>query len=64
MDDILGHGNEAAIWPGQIEAEAADLSRRAGGLLFTAAEIESFAEIAAECGHAAWNTESLARFET
>jgi L-2-hydroxycarboxylate dehydrogenase (NAD+) len=64
MDDILGHGNEAAIWPGQIEAEAANLSRRAGGLLFTAAEIASFAEIAGECGHPPWDPDSLAQFET
>jgi L-2-hydroxycarboxylate dehydrogenase (NAD+) len=64
MDDIMGHGNEKALWPGQIEAEAADLSRQAGGLLFTAAEIASFAEIAGECGHPAWDTDSLAQFET
>jgi L-2-hydroxycarboxylate dehydrogenase (NAD+) len=64
MDDIMGHGNEAAMWPGQLEAEAATQSRQAGGLLFTAAEVASFAEIAGECGHAAWDTESLARFET
>ena len=51
MDDIMGHGNEAALWPGQLEAQAAVQSREAGGLLFSAAEIESFAEIAAECGH-------------
>jgi L-2-hydroxycarboxylate dehydrogenase (NAD+) len=64
MDDIMGHGNENALWPGQLEAEAATLSQRAGGLLFTAAEIESFAEIAEECGHPAWDIDSLARFET
>ena len=64
MDDILGHGNDAALWPGQIEAKAADLSRQAGGLLFTAAEIESFAEIAEECGHPVWDIDSLEQFET
>jgi L-2-hydroxycarboxylate dehydrogenase (NAD+) len=64
MGDILGHGNESALWPGQIEANAADLSRQAGGLLFTAAEIESFAEIAGECGHPVWDTDSLEQFET
>jgi len=63
MDDIMGHGNEAALWPGQIEAEAADLTRQAGGLLFTAAEIESFAEIAGECGHPPWDPDSLNQFE-
>ena len=62
MDDIMGHGNEAAMWPGQIEAEAAALSRKAGGLLFTAAEIASFAEIAGECGHPPWDPETLDQF--
>ena len=52
----MGHGNEASLWPGQIEAEAAAQSREAGGLLFTGAEIESFAEIAAECGHPPFET--------
>jgi L-2-hydroxycarboxylate dehydrogenase (NAD+) len=59
MDDILGHGNENALWPGQIEARAAAQTADAGGLLFTAAELESFAEIAAECGLPAWDTASL-----
>ena len=63
MDDIMGHGNDAAIWPGQIEAEAANLSRQAGGLLFSAAEIASFAEIAGECGHPPWDSDSLKQFE-
>mgnify|MGYP001826124785 FL=1 len=62
MDDIMGHGNDKAIWPGQIEAEAARLSREAGGLLFTAAEIDSFAKIAEECGHPPWETSSLGQF--
>ena len=64
MDDIMGHGNDNAIWPGEIEADAARLSREAGGLLFTAAEIDSFAEIAGECGHPAWDTDSLPKLET
>jgi L-2-hydroxycarboxylate dehydrogenase (NAD+) len=62
MNDILGHGNDAAIWPGQIEAEAANLAHQAGGLLFSAAEVESFREIAAECGHPAWDVASLEQF--
>jgi LDH2 family malate/lactate/ureidoglycolate dehydrogenase len=48
--DILGHGNEGALLPGQIEARAAELSDRHGGLLFTRAEIDAFASIAAEAG--------------
>ena len=62
MDDILGHGNENAIWPGEIEAEAARKSVEAGGLLFSAAELESFAEIAAECGQSAWDTGTFQTF--
>jgi L-2-hydroxycarboxylate dehydrogenase (NAD+) len=64
MDDILGHGNDAALWPGQIEAQAAKLTRKAGGLLFTAAEMESFAEIAAECGQVAWDRAAMPVFST
>jgi len=48
IEDILGHGNEKAMLPGQIEAQAAAASDRHGGLLFTAAEIDAFATIAAE----------------
>ena len=52
LDDILGHGNENCLLPGQIEAEAAAKSAAAGGLLFTSAEIESLNELASESGHA------------
>jgi len=48
LRDIRGHGNEGAMLPGQLEAEAAALSRKHGGLLFTAAEMKAFGEIAAE----------------
>lgn len=51
LDDVLGHGNENCLLPGQIEAEAAAKSAAAGGLLFTSAEIESLNELAGECGH-------------
>jgi LDH2 family malate/lactate/ureidoglycolate dehydrogenase len=59
LRDVLGHGNEAALLPGQVEAEAAARSERHGGLLFSAAEMEAFAEIARECGQRPWD---LARF--
>jgi LDH2 family malate/lactate/ureidoglycolate dehydrogenase len=52
IDDILGHGNEACFLPGQPEAQAAQRSDDAGGLLFTRAEVNSFAAIAAEAGTA------------
>lgn len=46
--DILGHGNENAMLPGQLEANAAALSQKHGGLLFTQAEIDALGHIAAE----------------
>jgi LDH2 family malate/lactate/ureidoglycolate dehydrogenase len=48
IDDIVGHGNDKSLLPGQIEAQAAAASDRHGGLLFTAAEIEAFKAMAAE----------------
>jgi ureidoglycolate dehydrogenase (NAD+) len=61
LRDVLGHGNEECLLPGQVEAEAAARSARHGGLLFSAAEMDAFAEIARECGAPAWD---LARFQT
>jgi LDH2 family malate/lactate/ureidoglycolate dehydrogenase len=52
--DILGHGNERCMLPGQLEAEFARKTAAAGGLLFSAAEIAAFNELAAECGQPAW----------
>ncbi len=57
--DILGHGNQRAMLPGQIEAEWAKRTAAAGGLLFSRAEIEGFNELAAECGRPAWPLESF-----
>lgn len=48
--DILGHGNEKAMLPGQLEAGAAALSQKHGGLLFTQAEIDALGQIATEAG--------------
>jgi LDH2 family malate/lactate/ureidoglycolate dehydrogenase len=50
IDDIRGHGNESAMLPGEPEARFAKLSEKHGGLLFTQAEIDAFAEIAKEAG--------------
>jgi len=50
LGDILGHGNEACMLPGQLEAEAAARSDKAGGLLFSRAEVEALNEIAHEAG--------------
>jgi L-2-hydroxycarboxylate dehydrogenase (NAD+) len=56
LADITGHGNEACMLPGQLEAAWAKRTADAGGLLFTWAEIEAFNELAAECGAAPWKT--------
>ena len=50
IGDIFGHGNEKCILPGQFEAEARKRSDEAGGLHFTQAELDEFAELAAEVG--------------
>jgi LDH2 family malate/lactate/ureidoglycolate dehydrogenase len=52
VEDIRGHGNDAILLPGQIEANNAALSQKYDGLLFTQAEINAFAELAKECGFA------------
>ena len=53
--DILGHGNEACMLPGQLEATWARRTAEAGGLLFSEAEIEAFNELATECGFPRWS---------
>jgi L-2-hydroxycarboxylate dehydrogenase (NAD+) len=50
LRDILGHGNEQCLLPGQPEARAAEKSTRLGGLVFTSAEIDAFAQIALAAG--------------
>jgi L-2-hydroxycarboxylate dehydrogenase (NAD+) len=59
IGDILGHGNENCLLPGQIEAAAAERCDKAGGLLFSAKEIDAFNEVAAECGSEPWQLEQL-----
>lgn len=54
LADILGHGNDECLLPGQLEAEAARLTDQHGGLLFTRAEIEGFAHLAEELGEDVW----------
>lgn len=62
LQDILGHGNEHCLLPGQLEAEAARKTEAAGGLLFSTAELDAFAEIADACGHRRWNQAAFATF--
>src|SRR4051794_4047171 len=50
LGDVRGHGNDGAMLPGQLEADAAALTKKHGGLLFTPAEIQAFEEIAREGG--------------
>jgi L-2-hydroxycarboxylate dehydrogenase (NAD+) len=50
LENIL-LGNEKAILPGQLEAEAAEKSKQAGGLLFSDAELQKFHEIADSVNH-------------
>ena len=57
--DILGHGNEKCMLPGQIEAAAAAATAKHGGLLFTLAEIDAFNEMAGECGEKAWDLKNF-----
>ncbi len=59
LADVLGHGNESCIVPGQLEARFAEKSRAAGGLLFSKAEVEGLNELATEAGHATINLASL-----
>lgn len=50
LEDIRGHGNHTVLLPGEPEAKAAQLTDKLGGLLFTAAEIDAFEQIAKEAG--------------
>ena len=58
--DILGDGNRSCILPGQMEAEFAKRTEKAGGLLFSVKEIEEFNKIAQDCGQKPW---SLCQFK-
>ena len=59
LHDIIGHGNDKCLLPGQIEAASAARSEKNDGLLFTSAEIAEFNEIGAECGLDAWDESSF-----
>lgn len=59
LADILGHGNAGSMLPGQLEAETATRTLRAGGLLFSTAEVEALNHIAAEAGLAPLDVASL-----
>jgi LDH2 family malate/lactate/ureidoglycolate dehydrogenase len=60
LTDILGHGNDRCLLPGQLEADAARRSDAAGGLLFSTAEVEALNEIAREADTAPLDPAGLA----
>jgi L-2-hydroxycarboxylate dehydrogenase (NAD+) len=59
LADVLGHGNEKCMLPGQLEATFATRSEKAGGLLFSKAEIEEFNKVAEHIGHQPFDLASL-----
>lgn len=63
IEDILGHGNEKCLLPGQLEAEFLKRCDQNDGLLFTQNELEAFNEIARECHMQEWSLESLKEAE-
>ena len=62
LADIRGHGNDAILFPGQLEAAGAALTVKHGGLLFTKAEIDAIKHIADEAG-VKFDTSSLKSVE-
>jgi len=63
IGDILGHGNEGCMLPGQPEAQNAAHTEKAGGLLFTTAEVEALNEIADEVGMARFDAATLGTYD-
>ena len=63
IEDVLGHGNEKSMLPGQLEAAWAKKTAAAGGLLFSTAEVEAFNELAAEAKQPLWKLDQLKTFE-
>lgn len=55
LDDILGHGNEKCLLPGQMEAAFRKRTEASGGLLFSEAEIAEFKELADQLNIAGWD---------
>jgi len=63
IDDILGHGNENCMLPGQPEAQNAAHTAKAGGLLFSTAEVEALNEIADEAGTQRFDIAALGTYD-
>ena len=62
LADVFGHGNEGCMLPGQPEANAAAATAKAGGLLFSEAEIGEFNALARECSLPEWKLGAFAKF--
>ncbi len=62
LKDILCAGNDKCMLPGQIEAEGARKSEKAGGLLFTENEIKEFKREFDEAG-VKWDPSGLKKVE-
>ncbi|MCB1224649.1 MAG: Ldh family oxidoreductase [Verrucomicrobiales bacterium] len=63
IDDILSHGNEGCMLPGQPEARNFEQTTAAGGLLFTEAEVHALNEIAEEAGKPSFDAAALPVWE-
>jgi ureidoglycolate dehydrogenase (NAD+) len=63
LADVFGPGNENCTLPGQIEARAAARTQKAGGLLFSAAEISELNHIAEACGAPAMEAAAFPVFQ-
>jgi L-2-hydroxycarboxylate dehydrogenase (NAD+) len=59
IEDVLGHGNEECLLPGEPEARWGALSSKHGGLLFNQAEIEELNHVRDEVGEPAWNPDEF-----
>jgi L-2-hydroxycarboxylate dehydrogenase (NAD+) len=61
IQDILGHGNEHCLLPGQLEADWRKRCETHKGLLFSEKEIEAFQAIAVECGEKPWSLDAFTK---
>lgn len=59
IDDVLGHGNDNCMLPGQFEANGAARSEKNNGLLFSEAELTEFNQMAQEVGQEPWDLSQL-----
>ena len=63
IEDVLGHGNDKAILPGWFEHQGFLKSQKAGGLLFTQAEVAEFDDVFKEAGVDGFDPGALKEFD-